>query len=634
MAVDLEQIAPHLHYVRYSYERLILQQHHIEFNGLWYAGDKNPCYIVCEHLESAPKTTCGKDLIEWFDRECRVMTSWVEIVSLADPSWIRIPERNSEELASLNGVPIRALEFPTYLDMFLPKDFPDLYLVKDTGRHTTIASEIELTDEQKNIVKKVSRNITGIMEVDFVLDTVERKQQRASIAKKPDQVIESDTILSYRTLRKHPQKYSQQLLQKVEEDDDHWTQIRNNFWQQIDFRKEFILPESFQTERKACLLDATGDIKNLRAYLLLYSKVIISLPHFDQTEILLQKMNVSRRELLELTRQGRVLFIAPHRLQFHDQKLLSEIIEVAPSSLLLSRTLAAATIAEIRQRNPFLFPTLGMEDRVKLLNLLSAIDAPYPYFPKDQFVEHIAHTWLDMEADIQLYGARDVVRMGLAPLIASILDNGINVNLLPEFLGYGMGLEWSMALNATYFPLDHVRGAIAPFAEVCAAGYSVNVASNENLVQNRLPDLERILSNVLTISNDANILDITSIFNFSIVEKLHEILANAVANGVDNKNAVEEFTFNLNKEVRKFERKSERLSQLDTFTFLGAVVTLVNPSYAWIPIGQWLLSQVLVKADPDKVPEGQLLDWLRSKIFNVPKEAIFISRLRKNLGKL
>lgn len=84
-------------YVRHDYERLILSQPQIQFQGLWEKDQKY--FILCPMLDSSTKTKEGDALIDWFNNSCKVIGSPTQLVSFIPDDAIPVPIRTAEEVA-------------------------------------------------------------------------------------------------------------------------------------------------------------------------------------------------------------------------------------------------------------------------------------------------------------------------------------------------------------------------------------------------------------------------------------------------------------------------------------------------------------------------------------------------------
>lgn len=626
MSLD-DDILEHLHYDRFSYERLLLQQPHIDFDGLWYDPHSKRAFILCQTLNQGVKTESGKDINSWFKQECKAASSGVQLVDKIDEEFIRIPDRTSAEIASLHSFPIRAVEFPYYVDMFLPKDFPKVFVREDKPPLTKCTSVRELTEDEKTIVKNISRNITGLMKYEFLTD----KDDPIPIPENPKKHTRDPMALTHsRTLKRVAPLMPKKLLSKIEEDDDFWASNQKSIFE--SFECSMALPTEFASKNSACLVDAScWPTKNIRTYLSLFQRVIINLPIEEYMESFFSSVGVTRQELFKLAELGRVQFLCPLPVFRYEQKLLSEIADNVPSSILFSRKLAAYTIQEIRARNPFCFPPLGTKERVLVLKSLVALEKKFSPFVDGLLREHCAKSWLHFEADVQFEGASCLSKYGMAPFLAKIFQKHQGRDLYLESVSASMPLEWAIGLNAAYFPVELSSYSDAAMATICASVYSGTFTPNSVC---KFPELEMLIKNMLAINNDCDVFDMASVFNRSVTEELRGIIQDFYKQGDSElKQRIERYTYDINDKVRRYEKRSAKLERLDLLSLLGAIVAVIEPSYTWVPLGTWLASYCLEKADPDQDIGGPLYSWLRSLATQSPREAIFISRLRKKMPR-
>jgi len=111
------------YYARWSYERLLLLQPHIQVTGLW--KKDNWFYAVCPGLSADLKAADGSPLVEWFDRSGRAAGSPIRLEARQPQGATRVPERTLDEVATLVGYPLTVRDMYAQLALLLPKTFPD-----------------------------------------------------------------------------------------------------------------------------------------------------------------------------------------------------------------------------------------------------------------------------------------------------------------------------------------------------------------------------------------------------------------------------------------------------------------------------------------------------------------------------
>lgn len=618
-----EDILNQLHYDRFSYESLILQQPQIEFNGLWYDIQLNRTFIVCPSLNDKPKTNSGEDLVEWFDHACRIASCGVKIVDEIKEYFVRIPERKIDEIVSLHGCPILSMNFPYYLDYFLPKGFPKVALYREDGKYLKFISECELSDNEKNEITKIAKNITGIIETEFIV------QEKNSLFNKKefkgkDGFKDQLKLVHSNSLKRDFYNVNKAVLNKVEIDDNFWFENQDKIW---GYNSEhLILPDEFSSNNSACLVDATCySVKNIRIYLSIFQRVILCFPMSEYTDAFFATIGVTKNELIYLASIGRVQFVFPLPFFRYNVKLLSEITEVVPNSVLFSRQLTAFIIQELRLRNPLCFPPFGTQERVDILKHMLALAESMPDFKI--LIEQCSKNWINLESDIQFYGATSIAKFGMASFLTEIYKKIKGKDLFLEFFSASMAVEWSMGLHASYIPVEVNKFSDASLATVCARAYSGRFDPHN---VEYFPEIEYLLKGLLAINNDSNIFDMTSAFNVSVTEQLHEIVKGCYEQGEKNIHEnIEAYITELNKKVHQYEKKSERLKKLDILGFVGAIAAAYKMDLEWVPLGIWMVKFLINKVNPN----NPLYSWFNELITQSPRDAIFISRLRHDVSQ-
>lgn len=108
-------------YAQVSYERLILTQPDIKFQGLWHKDDIY--YIACRDCDTSLAHD-GSRLSDWFHEHCRVLGYRVELVDSPPEGSTRVRPRNTTQLSQLNGAPLNISEFYLEIRRQLPKEIP------------------------------------------------------------------------------------------------------------------------------------------------------------------------------------------------------------------------------------------------------------------------------------------------------------------------------------------------------------------------------------------------------------------------------------------------------------------------------------------------------------------------------
>lgn len=601
------------HYARYAYESLILQQSHIAFEGLWTDGIWY--YVVCPLLNQYSVTGKGAPLSDWFDNSCRPVTSPVKLVNKAPEASTRVPERTAEELSQLHGEPLTISDLYREVISALPKKFPLISLTTELNKMVVYVCR-SLSEDEKNALNITCENIKIDLDIEIRLDEGElsdgAKHQKAPI-KPPDTLA----LISSRALQKTG---STQLRNAYEDDEEFWIDKRLSLFSTETLSSKEILPSSFVQKTSSCFINATVfPPKNIRTYLPLYQRVVIAMPLAESFENALQMFSTSKADLIELARRGRVQFVLPQSIERYPINFVSDLLEANPASILFSRRLATASIAQTRSRLPFLYPPFGSRERRLILELFASVNDPL-FGPIARIIrEQLGTMWVGMESNLSTRGAMGTVSHGIGRILGELYHHATGRDARIELITSSHSVEWAAALHAVYCPFNSNGYSDANWANFCASAYSgVKNAPIVNPIQN----LDIFIDGLLTLNNDASVLEIDQVFTSKDIDRLGQLLR-----GVSPGENINEILRSINEKVQKFETNQGRLDRLDILG-LGGAVGAVLTGNIYIPLGAWVAEYVLKNADPSRDIGGKALDWMRAINTRTSTDAVLISRLR------
>ena len=314
----------------------------------------------------------------------------------------------------------------------------------------------------------------------------------------------------------------------------------------------------------------------------------------------------------------------------YQSKLLAKILEASPNSVIFSKRLAAASIAESRRRNPLLFPNLNNVERRSILDLLASTNDKSSNVLHGILIEHFSQVWPELEYSFSDLGAIAMMRNGLGKIAEGIAKKYHGVELGPTIYGTMASVEWAAALGAAYSPINTDKfneGALAEFSA------SIMTGVKEKSLITPVCDMNLLLNGVLCLDNDASISEIEETFNGSDLR----LLQKAIYENANSNDALLEYISSINIQVRKFEKKQNKLKKMDLLGLVGAASALSGafaaPAAAtvaaFIPISAWVLQKVFLQSD--SFAQGPILDWIRAKSAVTSQDAVLISRLRQHI---
>lgn len=614
-------LAPDRYGARFSYETLLLLQPQIPTSGLYSLGDE--FYVVCPSADSAVADD-GRPITEWFEAH-RQLTAPVRLVERPPSGARRVGERSLNEVVDLVGEPLTGRDVETMMTQWLGREFPFLALVCDPREATTIRVSRVLNDGEQALLKKDYDRLRWPMPLRVEVQP-ETKELSRKVSSRPHA---HDLHLA--TSRLLPSTTSRALRHRVEDDEDFWATARRLLWSEQASEIQ-ALPEAFSAKKGSrCLVDSgVCPAANVRSFLCLHNPVTFVLPLAHQTEAFLNSLQITTDELVRLCQMQRVQFIVPQSVNRYDENFLAQLCELAPDSILFSRRLATEVVVKAREHAPLLYPIASVVERRQALmafhDLGRSEKNPFVRSLLDALFRQLKRSWSETEYRLHFQGAMGPGFLGLAPVLADLLEKWKGLELYVEASSAGFAVEWSNALGATLYPF-HTDGYSAQrISEACASMYyGIPVADPPSVISK----LEPILSGLVAPANDADVFELCRIFDGESMKEFRSTIQ-AIADGTTGKedltNEIKEFT----RKVRQYETKIERLRWLD----ITAPAVLLAPE-GWtqcVSLAAFVGAK-FVTADSARLRgwPARLHDQLVATLTRTPSEVVFVSRVGRTL---
>jgi hypothetical protein len=594
-------------YAQESYERLILQKHTIFFDGLW---ELEGCYYVLIGDASTNLTDQDyADLVFWFDQSCRIVGTPVKIVKNLPFGSVSVPARTKSQLSQHHGVPFTAPEFNKLLKTLLSKDFPRFAVYSDHGGIKLVV-ESAVTAEQHAEVDIALANLGFDVEAEIIV--------------KAFASAEDDSAARFRG--KNSVKVFPAIIRlALEEDEDFWVDSRLSLFAEGSIDRHHFLESRLATEVGSCFVNSMALTPgNLRGYLTLYRVIWIALPLASFTEAVFKGFNVNEGELLELAAKGRIGFVLPAKTSIYPISFLAKLLEIAPKSVVFSKRLAAASIAESRRRNPLLFPNLNNVERRSVLDLLSGASCAEANELSGMFIQHFSVVWPSLEYSFSDLGALAMMRNGLSQIATSIAKKYHGIDLGPAIQLSMTSVEWAAALGAVYSPLKTSDFDEGPFAEFCG---SIMTGVKQESIIAPVCDMNTLVEGLLCLDNDAPVIEVAEAFDGSDMLALQKLIQENSVSDV----TLSEYVKTLNGKVKRFEKNQNKVQKLDLLGLAGGLAAIASTSgiASFVPIGAWVLQKIFMQSD--SFAQGPVLDWVRAKTFMTTQDVVLVSRLRKKM---
>lgn len=604
--------------IRWAYDQLLLEEPHIRVEGLYSDGQR--FFVVCPMLNDGIKARDGRDLESWF-ADTAAWLAPVHVVASPPANAQLVPERTVEEIANLCSAPRTVRDVYTDLALLLPNDFPAFDYRTDPPMAIVRVAR-ELTKREHVILQKFHFDLCPTLRLEVRLHS-EFEQKPPSYMRLPQGDI------SLIPAARLPSSISKAGRNLYERDEDFWIDERTTVFATTNTNTKSYLPDQFKRDGSRCLVQAAvAPTLNIRAYLSLFRTVALVMPLDSHYETALATLKVTQRDLVTLASQGRVVFLMPQTLERYPAKLINDLSENAPDSLLFSRRLAAATVVETRRRLPLLFPPLSSRERHQLLRLLADQDRNTFHFGSEVHQE-LARMWFAGELAMHRDGAMATHGYGLGAFVAALYKQQSGRDFFIELSSAGAAVSWAATIGATVFPLELESYSEQVACEMCASVYSGIRAGEVKIA----PDtLEKVLTDLLLLDNDAPIQDVVQAFNRRDNDQLQDLVNRITSRNLDPdflRQAIRE----INEGVERFDRRIGRLERMDLLTAGGLVATAAgaDPRAIYVSVAAFFLNFMLTKADPSVDLGGKFLDMVRGLVTWSSSDVVLVSRLRKKL---
>lgn len=603
---------------RWSYERLLLSQPHVGTAGLWTLDGH--WYAVVPRLAEGLRSADGKPLEEWFSQN-KSLTSPVQLCTEAPPGAFRVPDRTASEIALGQGDPLTVLDVLDDLALMLPRTFPDFRLTSGPeGVAVRTAMPLSAVQEGafRSSFEKLGTNLP-------LLEVRAGTQAEMRVELTP---LARGHALDLIVSRRLSGAISKDLTELVEEDEDLWMQNREALFAGGQVELGTVFPRPLRESQSRCLVDASVfKPSNIRTFLPIYEHVLLIAPLLERQPEALAGLQISEEEMVALARDGRLLLLLPQSLDRYRVDTLARIAAEAPEALVLSRRLATLSVMESRRRLPFLHPGVSIRERGEFLSGLGALQG------EEQIrslawglAKALSSVWANAEQGFHRRGAMASYGWGAGAVMAAVVSAIRGRDYWFELNSAAAPVEWAAALRATLFPGELERYSSHGASELCASLYS-GVPTQVD----RAGDVELALQGLLSVNNDAPLGDVVEAFRGADVDRLRRLIANITDASPEE---IAEGVRAFNESVRRFERRTERLKELDVAALAGVLGTALAPAEArlYVGLGAWTLKALVQgRFTLGHGNTAELLDKLRAVNSWTRADVVMVSRLRRAL---
>ncbi|WP_159565216.1 hypothetical protein [Budvicia diplopodorum] len=608
--------------IKSNYETFIIQNYKFDHIGLFH--DEENIYAVIQNHERYNFTL--KEIQDLYDYKYKTMGApGPMFINEIKQNFNKINLRNIYEKVNLFGQPFNAREFDNNLSIAMPSQFHPFHADLSWADNTfTFILKKEISKTEFDEIVLICESL-GYYGYKYEINTDSSLPEYNYIDKENYNNQGNLTLTASSYLKTN---YPNEIIEKYEEDQEFWLENKLNILTDTNFTIEQCLTDSFIRNKNSCFIDATVFIRNnIREYLSLYDTIIIAIPlsesHHENNFYDMFKIN--RIELLELVKRGRVKFVAYQNINRYDLNFLADVLSIDSECVLFSRRLTASSLLGIRNKTGLFGFAFDSETQYNILKSCYSSNIESLYILAESISDNMAF----LEYALNQRGALAVSQFGAANFAAQIYKaRGIDCYL--ELTTSAMGLEFAQGLGAHHFPFENTG-----YSEVNACKILNGIYNGVQSLSNDLreTEIQTLLSNIFTINNDMNVLELDDILSTHGRRRIPEILKEY------SNLSPEELSFkiySLNKEIRRIEKKEENISLLDLSGLVPAVAGVLMEyegisGAGYIGLLPWVIKLIMITSGNSKLLNNETFNKLESLTLNSPSNTILVHRIRKDI---
>ena len=279
----------------------------------------------------------------------------------------------------------------------------------------------------------------------------------------------------------------------------------------------------------------------------------------------LEKHLLPLADLQELVRLKRLRLILPYSADRYPPEMLEALYEADPALLMLSRDLAAKTIMHGQRKDPLLYAPLTAAQRAAVLTAMTKV------IKEDPFRSLLASygRLFDMQHhSFMLRGALGTLGCGVGAYLGDFFYHLRHQDARMELATCGAGLEWALALGASFLPRNFGGYDETTNSLLIASFLGRTKQVQGDPAANRM---HAVLDGLLAVSQVPP-LEVARNFESTSVSRFRNVARGLMrANGSTLE--LEEAVKTLNADVAAFERRADRLARWKVDTLLVAALT-------------------------------------------------------------
>jgi hypothetical protein len=584
-------------------------------------------YIVCPGLDMPMKALDSQGESEtvasWFGHALRPLGYPIRLVAQAPEGSEKVSLRTGRQNADGFGIVRVPGIFSHELSMRLPAEFPYVGIT-ERDRTLIVLLSRELRDDEPQALAAV----LDTMGMPMPFETAVRDPKPAEL---PKERLGGPMFIA--SVRGFAAALPTSVAHFLGEDEEFW---RSNYRRVFtgDLSAEEALGRPRFAPGSACLVGTTLRPSDLRAYLSLYSNVVVEMPLHDRVDDTLAAFGVTRKVLRDLVARGDVTFVAPQSVERYDVSFIAELADANPRSIVGTRRLAAASHREQLRTNPlFVFPGTSIERRVLLRSLeRSGREHPPAREFTDVLVKALSHVWGYWEWNLNQRGAMAFIAGPLAFVAREALQKLYGKDYFIEAGAAALYIEWASALGAHYATSSSQGYSDEGHARFVTALQSGFAGSSRAMA--RAAEFS-VAEDLLVIDDGVDVIDFVTSTGQGDLKRLRELVRGLARPGRTPEEIAEVIEM-WNGQIRAYERRPERLKSMSLTGFALAAATkmigapeLVSLSAAILPALPAALTLLNEEILGDVPMLSTALDTVNARLAGVHPDAVLLARMRK-----
>lgn len=573
-------------------------------------------YRFWVHVQDAGKQFA--ELAKRLEHELRPVTMALSLISEVDSHLALVDE--AQEFSSeawLHGHPLSTWEV-NYLLQLTAANMPLGALdIAEHRKAWLFKTAVELTPEEQD------RVIAGVAKlgcpgpVDFACGHLQKPAHREDHRIADQQV--APLVMS-------TSASSPPIRRLIERDEDHWRQS-------LDGRLPDVAEAPGEPYVSACLFDAgvEGPV-GLSELLTIYDRIDVIPDRSDPRW--LSRLRLQRDDFVQLVAMKRCRLVIPFSADLCPPDVLEAVAEIDPEGVILSRQLAARARFTGMRKDPLLYGPFSQAERAAVLQALSRVTTEPAY---TAMLGSYAEIFERQHWQMAMHGAMACAYSGIGWHLAEVCRRQNGRDACLEMGIAGAGMEWAMALGATWIPRHFGQGYDETHNCHILASFMGRTSA---VVQDPVAPRMHLLTDGLLALSGVPPMEVARNFDAAAVRDFRMLSRRVLREAVTHEEMAAAVQ-RINIETERFESRLERLAKWKIHSLFAGLAAKPVMDFADQQISPYASVAVAWMADVmySKLPhetQAQALQMLKNMLglaLAPSADAVVVSRSRASLRR-